>query len=373
MEKFISRRTRQIGPYTPGKRSDEVKAEFGLDHVVKMSSNESVFGVSQKVADALCEMAPDINLYPASGDKELCERMAELLEVSPEQIIMGNGSDAVIYNLGMTIIEPGDEIIIPEITFSIYKTITEIMGGRVVSTPLKQLRIDLEAILEHISRKTKAVFLCNPNNPTGDTLDPDEIKDFLRQVPEHVLVVLDEAYIDFVDDEMNPGAIELLQSGMRNLFILRTLSKSYGIAGLRLGYGVGDKELINYMNRVKQPFEVSLPAQRAGMAALSDQDFLHGVIESTKREMQFFRESLQRLGLDYVDSQTNFFLIDTGVNADTMFLELQKQGIIIRPGSIFGLPTHIRVTVGSREQNREFFEVLANVLAISSSEGVRKV
>ena len=350
-------------PYIPGKRPDQVTVEPGVTEIVKMSSNESVFGVSRGVSRTLSDIAAQLNLYPSTGDGELCERIGSLIGIGPDRIIMGNGSDAVIYNLGMTIIEPGDEIIIPQITFMIYQAITRIMGGIVVTTAMKDLRIDTEDILEKITPRTKAIFLCNPNNPTGDTLSPEAIRGFLKAVPEHILVVLDEAYIEFVDESSDPGSVELLKSGMNNLFILRTLSKSYGIAGLRLGYGIGDSTLISYMNRVKQPFEVSLPAQRVGMATLEDQEFFRKVIDSTRAEMAFFREELDRIGLAYVDSQANFFLIDTGMDAGMVFEELQKKGFIVRPGNIFGLDRHIRVTIGTHEQNRRFFQVLEDLLS----------
>ncbi len=362
MKHLINRGLEQIKPYIPGKRSDEVQKELGLEKIVKMSSNESVYGVSDVVQKALREAADDLYLYPASGDSQLCERLAEMHGLSPEAIVMGNGSDAVIYNLGMTIVDQGDEVIIPEITFSIYRNIVEAMRGRVVSSAMKGLHIDTGDILTHINSKTKAVFLCSPNNPTGHALPPGEIHRFLEQVPDEVLVILDEAYVDFMDEDKKPGSVELFKGGKKNLFILRSLSKSYAIAGLRLGYGVGDPELISYMKRVRQPFDVSLPAQRAGLAALEDREFFERNIAAAREEMNYFRGRMTKEGISYVDSQTNFFLMDVGMDSHRAFGELQKKGVIVRPGGNFGAPSHIRVTVGTREQNEYFFKALIEVM-----------
>lgn len=337
--------------------------ELGIHNVVKMSSNESAFGVSEKLYQILCNTASQLHLYPASGDTQLCEKMADRLGIDSRQIIMGNGSDAVIYNLGMTIIEPGDEVIIPEITFLIYKTITQIMGGKIVTTPMKNLRIDMEAILDRITDRTKAIFLCNPNNPTGDTLDPDSLHRFIKAVPEKVLVVLDEAYIEFVDRKNDPRAVELFRSGIKNIFLLRTFSKSYGIAGIRLGYGIGDETVISYMNRVKQPFEVSLPAQKVGLAALDDQLFVNKVVKSTQQELQYFYTQLDRFGVGYMQSQANFILIDTGTDANMVCEELEKWGVIVRPGTVFGLTRHIRVTIGTRRQNEQFLQAFKRIIS----------
>jgi len=368
MGNFVRRSVEDTPPYVPGKRPDQIQTDPSVSKIIKMSSNECAFGISPHAAEAVRNTAQDLYLYPASGDEELRRRLSPLLGVAPEELIMGNGSDAVIYNLGMTVIDPGDEVIIPEVTFLIYRTIAAIMGARIVSVPMDALRIDLDALLAAITEKTKAVFLCNPNNPTGDTLDPEAVRRFLRLLPSHVLAVLDEAYIEFVDPACDPRSVDLFlgsskREGMKNLFILRTLSKSYGVAGLRLGYGIGDKELISHMNRVKQPFEVSLPAQKAGLAALEDVQFFRHVIESTRKEADFFRSELVRLGLDFVDSQANFFLIDTGTDAKKVFEQLQRKGVIVRPGHIFGLPRHIRVSIGTRDQNSIFFTALEAVLA----------
>ncbi len=372
MEHLIRPSVADMPPYVPGKRPDQVTTDPGIAEIVKMSSNECAFGVSPAAAQALRNAADRLFLYPASGDRMLCEKVGRLLDIDPDRIIMGNGSDAVIYNLGMSILEAGDEVIIPEITFLIYRTIAKIMNARITVTPMKNMRIHMEAMLEAVTPRTKMIFLCNPNNPTGDTLDPAEVRHFLAAVPERVLVVLDEAYIEFVDEESDPDALGLLRSGMENLFILRTLSKSYGIAGIRLGYGIGNPSLIAAMNRVKQPFEVSLAAQEVGMAALEDREFFRMVIDSTRAEMVFFREQLDRLGLRYVDSQANFFLIDTGMDADTVFEELQRKGFIVRPGSVFGLATHIRVTIGTREQNRRFFQALEKIIATVPAHTAQK-
>lgn len=362
MKHLINPGIADLKPYIPGKRTDEVQKELGIEKIVKMSSNESVYGLSEVVQEAFRQSAGDLYLYPASGDTELCERLAKMHGLENDNIVMGNGSDAVIYNLGMTIVNQGDEVIIPLITFSIYRSIVKAMRGIVVDSKMKDLRIDTEDILARINPKTKAIFLCSPNNPTGDALPPDVIRSFIRRVPEEVLVVLDEAYVDFMDEDMNPGSVELFKAGQKNLFILRSLSKSYAVAGLRLGYGIGDPELISYMKRIRQPFDLSLPAQRSGIAALDDQSFFERNIAAARREMDYFRHRMDEEGIGYIDSQTNFFLIDTGMDSHGAFEELQKKGVIVRPGGNFGAPDHIRVTVGTREQNEYFFQSLLEVM-----------
>ncbi|MFO7849682.1 MAG: histidinol-phosphate transaminase [Spirochaetia bacterium] len=352
-----------IKPYTPGKRTEEVMEELGLERIIKMSSNENAYYTSPLVKEKIKEVSEKVYTYPDSGSRDLTQKIAELHEISPEQITLGNGADGVLRNLCMSVVDQDDEIIIPEITFPLYKSNVEIMRGKPVFSPMKDLRIDTDAIVDRITERTKAIFFCNPNNPTGDAIDIDTVRAFLEKVPSRILVIIDEAYIDFTDSTYNPGSLILFKGGMDNLFIVRSFSKTHGMAGVRLGYGIGQKELVSYVNQIKNPFDVSLLAQTAGSAALEDEEFYNYVVENTKKERTFFEQQLDSLGLSYVSSHTNFFLIDTGVDSEEIFEKLQHKGIIVRPGKNFGLSTHIRVTLAAHEDNIYFFEALKEVLS----------
>jgi histidinol-phosphate aminotransferase len=364
ISKHINSGAAEITAYTPGKRSEEVQKELGLERIIKMSSNENAYRSSPAAVDAMKNAAEKIHTYPDALSADFSRLAAARNGVNPAEITAGNGADGVLRNFCQTVIEEGDEIIIPEITFPIYKANVKIMRGNVIVSKMKNLRIDTDDIAEKINIRTKAVFFCNPNNPTGDALEAEIVRSFLRKLPEDLLVVVDEAYIDFSDPEHDPNSVALFNEGMKNLFIVRSLSKTYGLAGLRLGYGIGNETLISYINRVKPPFDVSLVAQAAGFAALGDDEFYREVVRKTKEERRFFTTRLDSLGLNYVPSQTNFFLIDTGRDSIGVFEELQKRGIIIRPGKNFGLSPHIRVTLGTHEENSSFFEALEEVLSL---------
>lgn len=348
--------------YVPGKSKQEVERELGLKEIVKLSSNENPHGSSPFAGEALKELAGKVHMYPDQVSTDLRRKLAELAGCREEQITVGNGADGVIYNLCMAIIDQGDEVIIPELTFPVYETIIRVMRGKVVYSKVRELRIDLPDISARITSKTKAIFLCNPNNPTGDALPPRELTAFLRQVPEEVLIVLDEAYIDFIDISLNPGSIEIFKGGLDNLFIMRTLSKIYGLAGIRVGYGIGASELISLINRVKPTFDVSLVAEAAGLAALDDSAFVQATLTDSINEKKFFYLELDKLKLKYIASHTNFILIDTGFDANDIADRLLKRGVIVRPAKGYGLPTFIRVTLGRHEENVRFFEALGEAL-----------
>ena len=227
---------------------------------------------------------------------------------------------------------------------------------------MKDLRIDLGDIESKISERTKVIFLCNPNNPTGDALPRQELGSFLRGVPDHVLVVLDEAYIDFTEADARLDSVALFREGMSNLFILRSFSKIYGLAGLRFGYGIGDAELVSLINLIKPPFDVSILAEQAAIDALGDREFVRRTAEGCAEEKSYFYRELDALGLGHVRSHTNFILIDTGRDAQQLFQALLRQGIIIRAATLYSLPNHIRVTIGRHAENERFFEALRAVL-----------
>ncbi len=349
-------------PYVPGKSTKEVKEELGLEKVIKMASNESAEGPSQLAKEALHSLEDELHIYPDAVSRDLREALSQRLGCDTEEITVSNGADGVIYNLGMAMIGDGDEIVIPEVTFPLYATITKIMRGTVVSTPMDGYRFDLDAMEKAITDKTKMVCLVNPNNPTGDALERDRLIELLKRIPKDVLIVIDEAYIDFVSPEKRLGSVELFKEGMDNLFILRTFSKIYGLAGCRVGYGIGDREIISLIHRIKPPFNVSLVGERVALAALGEEGRAERTVEAMNKEKAYYYGELETMGLTYVESHTNFILIDTGRDAKTVFQKLMNKGFIVRPATGFGLTTCIRVTLGKHEENSAFMQAFKEIM-----------
>ncbi len=354
--------TTAIRKYVPGKSVKEAQAELGLSSLIKLASNENAYGPSPRAMRRLAALAGEIHVYPDAQNREIRQALAARLGVEAAQVVTGNGADGVIYNLGMAIIDQGDQIVLPRITFPIYETITRVMRGSPVVSEMNGYRIDLADIRRRITGKTKAIFLCNPNNPTGDALPREGLEAFLSEVPPTILVMLDEAYADFTEPEVRPSSVELFKGGMTNLFILRSFSKTYGVAGLRFGYGVGDAELVALMNRIKPPFDVSLVAEQAALEALEDTEFVRRAVEGCFTEKRYFYQELSALGLSYVRSHTNFVLIDTGRDAMQVFQAMLRRGVIVRPAASYSLPACIRVTLGRHEENERFFAAFREVL-----------
>jgi histidinol-phosphate aminotransferase len=348
--------------YVPGKSVREAMQELGLQEVIKMASNENPLGSSPLAQAALAGMCAELHVYPDALNEALRGRLAEKLDVPKDMLTIGNGADGVIYNLGMAVFDQNDEVLIPRISYPIYETIIRVMRSTITYTGMKGLRIDLQDLVKRITPKTKAVFLCNPNNPTGDALPRRELLAFLKGLPATVLAVLDEAYIDFADPELRPGAVTLVKGGMRNLFVLRTFSKLYGLAGARVGYGLGDPELIDLIHRIKPPFGVSAIAERLALAALEDSQFARKTLEDCALEKGFFCAELERLGLDCVPSHANFVLVDTRRDCLEVFQRLLGRGLIVRPAKQYGLPTSVRITVGRHHENVRLFRELPKVL-----------
>jgi histidinol-phosphate aminotransferase len=253
-------------------------------------------------------------------------------------------------------------VIIPEITFPLYEIAFKMMRARIVTSRMEGFRIDLKSILAGITGRTKLIALCNPNNPTGDALGKDAVSDFLREVPESVVVLIDEAYMEFADWDDFPDSIGMWKKGKNNLFVVRTLSKAFGLAGFRVGFGICSKEMVSLMNRIKLPFNISIVSQYAAAAALEDEGFLQETLESTRRGKKLMYDALDSLGVTYVRSSTNFIFIDTGMDGDFVSEQLMKHGVIVRSAKNYGTPTCIRVTVGTEEQNTRFIHEFARAI-----------
>jgi histidinol-phosphate aminotransferase len=351
-----------IRKYVPGRPIEEVQREYGLVDVIKLASNENPAGPSVKALQAIREVLAQVNLYPDGQSYELRRALARCLEVSPEQVAVGNGEDGLIMQTCLAYLDQGDEVIVSRSSFPVYDIFTHVMRARLIKTPLKNYGLDLEAMAAAITPQTKLIFVCNPNNPTGTIVTSGEVDAFMRRVPEHVLVFFDEAYFEYVDSREYPDTLEKLRQGCRNIIIARTYSKVYGLAGIRLGYALGDPELLAPLLRIKEPFSVNSLAQAAGIAALQDQQCLESSVEDNHSARLYLYQEFNRLGLFYVPTHTNFVLLQIGEQAGQVCEELLRRGVIVRPCDGYDLPEFLRITLGAPEQNARFVNALEQAL-----------
>ncbi len=346
--------------YEPGKPIDQVARELGLDPagIVKLASNENPFGPSPKAVAAAEQALREANLYPDGGYYALRQKLAQKLGLGMDQFIIGDGSNEIIELLGHAFLAPGTECVMHQASFVVYKLVTLLFGATPVEVPLVDMRQDLTALLAAITPRTRLVFLASPANPTGATSTAEEIVGLVRSLPPHVILVLDEAYADFLD--MPPDLRPLIAEG-RKVICLRTFSKIYGLAALRIGYGYAALELIAVVQRARQPFNVNGIAAAAAVAALDDEEFVARCRRDNKAGLAQLGQGFMRLGLDFVPGQGNFLLVKVG-DGTRIFGELQQRGLIVRPVKPYGLPEWVRVTVGTRAQNERLLTNLAEVL-----------
>ncbi len=353
-----------IKPYKPGKPVAEVERELGLNGVVKMSSNENLLGPSPLAVQAMQENLEKMHDYPDAFCYYLREALSLKFRVLPEQIIFGNGSDEILLFLSQAYINPGDEAVMVAPSFSEYEFTLRLMGGIPVQVPLvgDNFDYDLDAVLEAITDKTRLIFLCSPNNPTGTILNKKDLDRFVEKLPDKVLLVLDHAYIEYVGDEKHPQGLDYIAEG-RPVISLRTFSKIYGLAGLRIGYGIAPAEIVQDLSRVREPFNVNAMAQVAALAALEDDEHLErsrSMVDQSRRQMT---AGFAALGLKPVPDQANFCFVDLKVDSVQAFQELMREGYIVRTGDIFSRPTFSRITYGTKEQTGGFLAALGRVLA----------
>lgn len=365
MNNFIKRRARpqifDLASYAPGKPIEEVKRELGLSDVIKMASNENPLGPSPLARRAIIQHLDDMHIYPDSNYFDLKSKLAVNLNIASDCITVGNGSDEILKMLAEAFIVNGDEVILPCPTFSEYEFVATIMGASCIRVPILENRYDLDAMLERVNTKTKVVFICNPNNPTGTMLSGRDLMGFIDQLPAEVLLVVDEAYSEYVESAEYMSAQAFLRQRPQTI-VLRTFSKLYGLAALRLGYGISSPEVIAALERVREPFNVNSLAQYAGMAALDDTEHIQQSLATNRLGKVYLYQQLQTLGLTYSPTQANFILIDVGRDAAEVFRGMLNKGVIIRSCQSFGCPTSIRVTIGTMEQNRRFIAALETVL-----------
>jgi len=348
-------------PYPPGKPLEELEREYGISGSIKLASNENALGPSPKALDAIRQALTTLHRYPDGSCYYLANRLAEKLGVRPEELVFGNGSNEIIELLVSTFLSPGEEVITSHPTFLVYQKMVQAQGGVNRVVPLKNLRHDLDAIAALVTDKTRLIFLDNPNNPTGTIFSPREFEDFLAKVPETVIVVLDEAYLDFVDAGQRIDARAFLQHPTP-VVALRTFSKAYGLAGLRVGYGLMRAEIAGYLHRLRQPFNVNSLAQVGALACLDDEEHYRNTLAMTRDGMAWLHQEIAKLGCRPLGSQANFFLVDVGVKGKLLYEKLLSRGVIVRPMDAYGFPDYIRITVGLPEENQRLVRALADSL-----------
>lgn len=361
MKPLTTKSIENLIPYPPGKPIEELERELGISGSIKLASNENPLGPSPMAIQALKEKLETLNRYPDGSGYYLKSKLSEVHGLPQDQIIIGNGSNELIELLIRTFIVSSDEVIQAFPTFLVYEKVVGGAGGRMVSIPLSRFRIDLERIQKAITPKTKMIFINNPNNPTGSALTTEEMRGFLENIPQDIIVVLDEAYIEFVTDDKVARGLDLLETCPR-MMVLRTFSKLYGLAGLRIGYGFAQGELIDFMNRVRQPFNANLLAQAAATAALDDHDFVNKTLKTIQDGLQYLFGELEEMGLEYIPTQTNFFLIKVPQGGSRVYELMLKEGVIIRAMASYGLDDYIRINVGLAEENRRFIETFRKVV-----------
>jgi histidinol-phosphate aminotransferase len=353
-----------LTPYVPGKPVEEVRRELGLTgRIVRLASNENPFGPSPKALAKMKNVLGEVNLYPDGGCYELRKALAKKHSLPPGHFIFGNGVDNLIPLVVNTFINSGDEVIIPVPSFAAYHTSTVIAGGIPVEVPLKNFHFDMEDIYNALSPKTKMIFICSPNNPTGTIVHKEELERLISFLPPGVLVVLDEAYHEYAGDMCYPDSIKTLRED-KNIIIFRTFSKIYGLAGLRLGYGMTRPDYVSQMEKIREPFAANRVVQAGALEALADKDFIHHVREVYLEGKQVLYKGLEKLGIIYVPTEANFIFADLGVDMKYLFPELLKRGVIIRPGSFWGYHTFARITIGTPDENQFFLEQLEATLKL---------
>jgi histidinol-phosphate aminotransferase len=361
IERLARKGILKIVPYIPGRSIEEVQKELGTKRWIKLASNENLLGPSPKAVRAIQKELPNIYLYPEGPCPVLREALARKFSLPERMVVVSNGADNLILMIANAFIDEGDEVVMADPTFPVYTNVTQIMGGKSIKVKLKDFTHDLDAMLKKVNRKTKLVFICNPNNPTGTTVSEASFNSFLSELPTRVIVVLDEAYGDFVEDPFYPNGLDYTKRRAQ-VIALRTFSKVYGLAGLRIGYALGREDLVDCLYQVRDPFPVHRLAQVAAVAALNDRDHAVKSIQLVYEGRRYLYKELDKMGLSYVPSQANFIFIDFGRDSEEVFQALLREGIIIRPGKTWGYPTFARVTIGRIEDNQRFIKALKKVL-----------
>lgn len=353
----------QLSPYIPGKPVDELARELNLDpaQIVKLASNENPLGASPKALAAIAAEVAELTRYPDGNGYNLKVKLAERAKVGIDQVTLGNGSNDILELVARAYLAPGVNAVFSQHAFAVYPIVTQAVGAEARVVPAKDWGHDLPAMLKAIDANTRVVFIANPNNPTGTWFGPQALSDFLAAVPAHVLVVLDEAYIEYASGGELPDGLDYLAAN-DNLLVSRTFSKAYGLAALRVGYGISSAVIADVLNRVRQPFNVNSLALAAACAALDDLDYLAHSRSLNNAGLLQLQDGLRAMGLGWIPSKGNFLAIDMGQEAAPINLALLREGVIVRPVANYGMPQHLRVTIGTTAENSRFLEALGKVL-----------
>ena len=360
--KLVADYIARLVPYVPGKPMEELERELGIKDSIKVASNENPLGASPKAVAAVRAALKSLNRYPDGNATLLKEKLAHKLGVKPEMIVTGNGSNEILELAAATFMQAGDHAVISEHAFVVYDLAVESRGlAKTVVAPGKNFGHDLAAMAKAVTDQTRLLFIANPNNPTGTMAGRAEMDALLESLPEKVIVVLDEAYSEYVEDPDYPDGVELVKRGAR-VIATRTFSKIYGLAGLRVGFGVMSQEMADYMNRVRQPFNTNSLAQVAAAAALDDEAFVRRSRATNRRGMKFLYKEFRRLKIEYIPSVANFVLMKSPKDAKQLYDQLLHKGVIVRPMGGYRLPQWLRVTVGTTRENRRFIQALEELL-----------
>ena len=353
--------------YQPGRPIEEVARELGLtaDGIIKLASNENPLGPSRAALAAMRKALAQANLYPDGNAFYLKQKLAAKLGVTPANLVLGNGSNEILEFIGHAFIAPGAEVIVSQYCFAVYPIVTALFGGKLTVVPAKNYGHDLDAMLAAITPATRVVFVANPNNPTGTSARSEDLARFVSAVPANVLVALDEAYVEFLDEPLD--LLPEIRTGQRqNLLLMRTFSKIYGLAGLRLGYGIGHPDLIAEFEKIRQPFNINAIAQAGALAALDDTAHADKTRRINSRGLKLYARAFRKLGLEFIPSFANFILVRVG-DGQRIFNDLQKLGVIVRPMGGYQLPEWIRISIGTPKENKRCLEALKTVLPSPAS------
>jgi histidinol-phosphate aminotransferase len=353
----VSENIKNITPYTPGKPIEELERELGISGSIKLASNENPLGPSPKAVVAIKKAVAGLNRYPDGSGYYLSQALAKKYDVDISQLILGNGSNELIELVVRTFVQPGDEVISADPSFVVYRMITQAAGGTNVIVPLRDNRHDLDAMADRITEKTKIIFIANPNNPTGTMNTSAEMERLMNHVPDHVIVAVDEAYYEYVTRADYPDSLDYLKAA-KNVLALRTFSKIYGLAGLRIGYGVTKPGIAELMNKVRQPFNTNSLGQIGALAALADRKHVEKSIAINSEGKQFLYQSFDRLNISYLPTETNFILFEAPFEGPELYATLLKTGVIIRPMG----GKRLRVTIGLPDENKRFVNELEKVI-----------
>jgi histidinol-phosphate aminotransferase len=361
ISKHVPDYIKTLTPYPPGKPIEELERELGITGSIKLASNENPLGPSPKAVAAIEKGLKDLHRYPDGSSFYLKERLSNHVGVGMDHLVVGNGSNEIIEFLIRVFVREGDEVVMGDPSFIVYRLINQAVGGKNVIIPLKDWKFDLDAMKAAITKRTRLIFIDSPNNPVGTIVKQSDFTRFMEGLPDHLLVVLDEAYREFVTDDQSVDFFSFMRKGYP-IISLRTFSKVYGLSGLRVGYGIAVPEIVSMLERVRQPFNVNSLAQAGATAALDDKEFVQHSLSVTREGLSYLYGQFEEMGLSYVPSQTNFVLLDVEKPSNEVYQAMLREGVIVRPMASYGMITHERITVGTPAENERFIKALKKVL-----------